>query len=461
MLHEIQKFSTIQKNRLRTTNFDSINLNRVLVLEDSQTNYKSYSVVINDDSNLYFENFHVIEQDEIPVESFIYRWLPDDPNIPFDSKTFSGKLQKFNLEYQLQAESTLLNGEIQTERVAIYCVFLSLCTCSGDPYYCGCTESSCPTIFANYCYTGGGSDSGNDSNFGDGLGGESGGGSDNNSNSENDVLIGENGDPLHPVVPLPEMEEEPYNLNPCNELKKLTKNPIYEPNPYMDNNDKRIRTAIINMPDEITSSAEAGYTFIQPSPANQLQGPYANYVQPNAATNHIYFELHPLIYGYIHSHPNDGKHVPMFSHDDIYTLLEIAENFNLYAPAGINTSGNDFFTVIMTSEIRGVPNTYAIKINNISKLQKLKTLHPKENGTNKKWRTFGEKMEKYYEKSANGNNGNQTQYEKTLLQFLQDEDLGVSLYQMEQINTGTSNVQEIWKKIELDGNNPPKKTPCN
>ena len=267
----------------------------------------------------------------------------------------------------------------------------------------------------------------------------------------------------NPIVTAPVLEleeEEAPKKTPCEELKKLTKNPNYNAvNPYMGSNDKRIRTAIINMPNEITPTSEAGYSFIGTT-NNQSYGPYANFLSPDAS-NHVYFNLHYLMYGYIHTHPNDGKHIPMFSLDDIYTLLEIAENFNANGPTGLNTSGNDLFTAIMVSKIGGVAYTYAIKIDDISKLQELKKLHPKGNGSFIKWERYGDRLNEKYKDDADGANGTQAQYEKTLLEFLKDEDLGVSLYQMEQVNFGTPNVYEIWKKVELNGDNPPKKTPCN
>ena len=213
------------------------------------------------------------------------------------------------------------------------------------------------------------------------------------------------------------------------------------------------------MPNEIPPTSEAGYSFIGTT-NNQSYGPYANFLSPDAS-NHVYFNLHYLMYGYIHTHPNDGKHIPMFSLDDIYTLLEIAENFNANGPTGLNTSGNDLFTAIMVSKIGGVAYTYAIKIDDISKLQELKKLHPKGNGSFIKWERYGDRLNEKYKDDADGANGTQAQYEKTLLEFLKDEDLGVSLYQMEQVNFGTPNVYEIWKKVELNGDNPPKKTPCN
>lgn len=50
-----------------------------------------------------------------------------------------------------------------------------------------------------------------------------------------------------------------------------------------------------------------------------------------------------------------------------------------------------------------------------------------------------------------------TYYEKAFLQFVQDEDLGVSLYEMKQ----NANSDPTWNKLELNGNNTPNRIPCN
>ncbi|MBD3724679.1 MAG: hypothetical protein IE891_07855 [Flavobacteriaceae bacterium] len=220
----------VQKHTSKSTSTDHLNLNedRILVLSDTQTNYVSYSIGINNtipaNQDYFFDNLHVIEQDQIVIDNFIYRWIPDNPSEIFNSNTFSGKVQKFDLDYLLQAESTFINGVNQTanqttNKVQISCIVIGFCSCSGDPYYCGCTEPSCPTIFGNYCFTGGGGDSGGGDGFGDGLGGEGGGGGSGtgNTGNDNDGFIGENGDPLHPIIPLPEMEDL---LPPCDKIKK-------------------------------------------------------------------------------------------------------------------------------------------------------------------------------------------------------------------------------------------------
>lgn len=295
-------------------------------------------------------------------------------------------------------------------------------------------------------YSGNGNGGGYSGN-GNGSGGNPGGG-------------GGNGGGGVVTTPIAIEIDEVITNTPCDELNKLTQNPIYDPHPYMDSQDKRIRTAIINMSSEISPNHESGYSFINTT-NNQSYGPYANYTPHPSEPNRMYFPSYPYMFGTIHTHPNDGFHIPMFSHHDIYSLLSIAEYYNENALPSSNPSGNNLFVSVLVVEINNHSYTYAIKIEDITKLQNLKNIHPKGTGTKIKWKNYGEKLLKYYEEGANGADGSPTQYEKTFLQFIQDQNLGVSLYEMEQQNEGTPNVQENWKKLELDSNNEINETPCN
>ncbi len=297
---------------------------------------------------------------------------------------------------------------------------------------------------------------GDDTSYGGDGDGSTGSGTPNDeesTNNENEPVdnLGEE-DLTLPIV------KNPTPPTPCDELNKLTKNPNYPTHPFMDSNDKRIRTAIINMSDELSTSSEAGYAFYNQGNYPEY-GPYANYTQPSG-NNHVYFPNRTYQFGTIHTHPTVG-HIPMFSHDDIYSLLSIAEYYNSGPLAVYNTSGNDLFVCIMVVEIGTSTYTYAIKIDDITKLQALNNIHPNGNGTDTTWDDFGENLKEYYVNRADGANGSPSQYEKTFLQFIQDQDLGVSLYEMEQTGFGTPNVQENWTKLELDGNDPPKEIPCN
>lgn len=81
-------------------------------------------------------------------------------------------------------------------------------------------------------------------------------------------------------------------------------------------------------------------------------------------------------------------------------------------------------------------------------------------GTKGKWNKFGEKLRDRYMNSPDGKNASANYLQAELLKFINEYDLGISLYQMEQTGKGTSYVAENWKKLELDGKGSVKKLPC-
>ncbi|MGV7105573.1 hypothetical protein [Flavobacterium sp. U410] len=294
-------------------------------------------------------------------------------------------------------------------------------------------------------------------------GGDSGNEEDSGTTSFPNNTGGSNPDPDEEEIvttPLPVLEEN-SGTTPCDELNKLTKAPSYPTNPYMDDNDVRIRTAIINMADGMSTNGEVGYGFYNQGNYPEY-GPFANYTE---STNgrHVNFPTRGYQFGTIHTHPSEG-HLPMFSHDDIYNLYTIASHYALNTPE-YNPAGNNLFVCVMVVKIGVYYYTYAIKIENFSKLATLSAIHPYFNGlgsgTKTTWKDYGEKLGRYYQNKANGINGTPMQYERALLQFIKDQDLGVSLYEMEQTGFGTPFVKENWKKLELGSdNNTINEIPC-
>lgn len=345
----------VQKHASKSTSTDHLNLNedRILVLSDTQTNYVSYSIGINNtipaNQNYFFDNLHVIEQDQIVIDNFIYRWIPDNPSETFNLKTFSGKVQKYDLDYQLQAENTFLNGQIQTNKVQITCVFIAICTCSGNPEWCGCTQPSCPTIFGNYCNTSGGGEGDGGDGFGDGLGGEGGGsGGTGNTGDNNDGLIGENGDPLHPIIPLPELEEE--ELTPCETLKSQSvdnaefahkldsiKQRVSTTNPNPDNTETLVNVSRIGeeYSYDVSNSVSVGNGL------TMVTGSFSNRC---VAT--------------IHNHPIGS--IPIFSYADIVNYYD---NYNFVTPSRKNEY-TDYLVCFNGT-------TYALRMENVTALNTL------------------------------------------------------------------------------------------
>lgn len=149
----------------------------------------------------------------------------------------------------------------------------------------------------------------------------------------------------------------------------------------------------------------------------------------------------------------------MFSHDDIYSVLDMKNNYTIDLLNNNNPNGVNLFVCVLVVRQAGSIKTYALKINDIEKLQNIQT----HKETDAKWKDFGETLRDKYEGDANGVDGTIVQYQKVFLEFLRDNDLGVSLYEMEQENAGTPFVSEKWSKLTLNANSPNgiRKQPCN
>jgi hypothetical protein len=156
----------------------------------------------------------------------------------------------------------------------------------------------------------------------------------------------------------------------------------------------------------------------------------------------------------------------MFSLDDIYSVLTFR---NVYSSIeylnDLNTNGDALFTSILIAKQGDSNNTYAIKIEDITKFQKLKEIHDDKGDANNdgidEYENLDRELEDLYVENANDLAGTPTQYQRVLLKFLSDNDLGVSLYQMEQINAGTPDVEETWERLNLGFGDTVSKTPCN
>lgn len=221
-----------------------------------------------------------------------------------------------------------------------------------------------------------------------------------------------------------------------------------------------IRIAVINMQENLNNNWEHGYAFYNRGnfPA---YGPYAHHF-PAQEHNHVRFPPRAFQFGTMHTHPVNEEAIPMFSHDDLYSLLSIR---NTYVNSGSallnnnNLAGDNLFVNILVVKQDGENKVYAIKIKDIARLQSLESIF--QNRRNRD--DFKEKLAELYTNDANGINGSPTQYQKVFLQFVQKQNLGLDLYEMEQIDVGTPNVQERWHQLTLNttGNGGPiTKTPC-
>lgn len=322
-----------------------LNLSRILIL-NRENNLKSYSVsIINTQSQepeYCFDNLHIVETTGEDVV-FIFRWIPQDRNVPFDLSNYTGRLKKFDVHYNLISEHSYVNGLIQNStsgnsKYALLCYPYMECSCSGDPYYCGCTNSKCPVVVNTNCsltYVGGGGEE-YEIPSGDGGGGSGSGGA----GDGNDGSIGDNGDPLHPVIPIV-LEDI---TDPCVKLKGL-----FAPYPTGPNIKSIIQNQLqTDIP--INPNGEKGASLIRNS-----AGVTGSSIIPPTISNEIEIPAGGFVYCAIHTHPNSA--IPMFSWSDVYTLYTINKNISPH------NQGLASFLLVCKDDY-GVFQTYAVVFNN-------------------------------------------------------------------------------------------------
>lgn len=248
--------------------------------------------------------------------------------------------------------------------------------------------------------------------------------------------------------------------DPCKALKNIVSPPPPNTtNPYITGENKNIRIAITNMKNNLGSNYEHGFAFYNRGNFPSY-GPYAHHVKAKE-NQHVRFPSVSYQFGTMHTHPVNDEAIPMFSHDDIYSLLQARNTYVNSGSALLNSNnhaGNNLFVSVLVVQQAGEDKVYAIKIKNIAKLQTLEAIK----NDREKWKDFKDLMSEEYTKGANGISGGATAYQKVFLNIIKDFNLGVDLYEMEQTGAGTPNVQENWKKLTLNTtSNTIDKTPCN
>lgn len=445
-------------------------------------NFTTYTFIAepdNPESNI-LENYMLKENNDGSYNQYLLKYsytFDEDDNIVYDPNF---------LEIQVIQDTSLLLGragcvpELLDVSDQLVCYDIQ---CTGDGHIlgeqceCGISSANCtPASFGCYIDTiftwsdcSGGtttSDTGGNPNSS-----SNGGSTNGNTNPPDDD--GTTTDGTIVTVPVNNYKVSKDN---CIELNKLTSPPAYpESNPYIvdgppnniDGLNTNIRLAIINSRQELDNDVETGFGLYNRGDFINT-GPYAHHVPANG-THSVVFPQKPFQFGTIHTHPENNTHrdwIPMFSLDDIYSVLKIR---NLYASNpfydNLNTAGDALFTSILIVKQGNEVKTYAIKIHDISKFQKLQDVIDDKEDANgdgiDEYFELNKELREAYIQDANNINGSPTQYQTVLLKFLKDNDLGVSLYEMEQTNAGTPQVQENWKKLNLGDFNTVTASPCN
>ncbi len=473
-------------NRLDSSQVSSILTDEIMMIQREDKVFYTFRIsTINTDNNFY--NLLVVTDNENVIESVkILEYIPsqtwlEDPTLPF-----SGHLS--SRENDIFLDETLNN--LLLSRGTEECIIGTRGT-----WECNYLEGHAPgegTVCTEWYYTisviygqcppelGIGDDSDN----GVPVDTSDGGGGGDSGNSDPD------GDDCQPSLDNPCPDDETIILTPksndktvheknCEELNKLTSPPVYNsPNPFLDDNNTTSnplglntspRLAIINSDNGLLNDVETGYSLYNAGNF-QKYGPYAHYESADGETHEIEFGNRVFQFGAIHTHPSSNtlkQWIPMFSLDDIYSVLRFR---NLYSSLpllnDINTNGDALFTNILIVELDDEVHTYAIKIDDISKFQQLEAIYNDQGDLNgdgiDEYKELNDELRDTYIEDANNISGTATQYQKALLNFISNNDLGISLYQMEQLNEGTPQVTESWKRINLglDGNLA-ESTPCD
>ena len=234
----------------------------------------------------------------------------------------------------------------------------------------------------------------------------------------------------------------------CVELNKLLQTPTY---PIQQPAESAVM-AIHNLENELDESGEKGYSLRHNSSLNAYASP-----TNNNSYNKVRYPNFPNVFGGIHTHPDNNKIIPIFSPDDIRSLLAFSQNYN-----NGNTDDKSLFVHILV----GSTGNYAIKIDDIIKLQQIANIFLDDKDANGDgadelrllYRRYDNLFDKYYNEMTSQFIGSDTDFQKAFLQFITEKyDFGISLYEA---NDDMTN----WNKLTLNhSSNIPSvdSIPCN
>jgi len=411
-----------QKHTNRDFEYDNLTLqlDKILVLSDSTENFKSYSILIEKNIPInvvyHVDNLHVMEKDEVLLEDFIIRWIPTNPEEKIDLKTFTGIVQKYDIDYNLVFENTYVNGVPfnQTASYAYPCTFTVVCACTReDNNYCGCNGAYSQCVFVGIvtCFSGGG---GGDSGSGDGsgsgsdgggLGGEGGGGG-SGGGSNNDGTEDENEDTLHQFVPIvPELVDE--EKTPCDKVKNIFTNLT------------NLKSELEFLQSKTSDTKEWGRYKVTTS--NLIQTP------PTTAALEVSFPVPSgkyVMLAHTHNSPASSTY-SVFSWEDLEAFAALMKNDKI--------DSEQFVAFLITAD----GTSFALTIDNPDKFKKFFALSYEPNFDLSIAEKRVSEAKKYYglldpdpNPIIKENNLDTVADEKAFLDILQNNDLGLSLFEV-------------------------------
>lgn len=359
----------------RGTSYEAMEFEKTTKLNE----YTTYSLSLNtySEENPYFLNF--IIQKSANVEKVGYeKYIPNSAITDLDIRTFSGTLQLMDINKKVKSETQFINGNIlpsnDVQTLSLSCsdhITVIVHTCSHGGNHAPGTSCNPGQVNDGYyeiivdqvCY---------DDNVGPPapnvivhLGGSSGGGG------------------------------QMSNL-PCAELTKMTQNTA-------------VRAALLNLQTKTALFSEVGFSISKKN--NVYQAPITitpNPLFPDSLPVNAY--IGGINIGIFHTHPHySGGIYPMFSPEDIYTLLLLAKKGNVTAANYAD------FVVTMT-----VPQgTFAIKIKDPLKFLASMNTYSNLGG-------IKQMIEDRYDQRVP--NGNIEDLAKDLLDCIAKSDMGIGLY---------------------------------
>jgi hypothetical protein len=448
-----------------TSSIENLNLdlNNILVYTKINNGYTSYSIpIVNSIPNgqaYYFENLHVIGNNE---NSFIYRWTPQDKSIPFELKTFTGKLERFDTDYNLNYYDNYINGikqprttqfgkifksgENYTDDYQISCTTVVFCGCASKDNYCGCdgSYSQCKYAIYNVCNSEGGGGGGGE---GGGEGGSGGGGG----GSTGDTGTGDGGtgdtgtgptdpidQPIDEVVPVIVEEDE----TPCGKMKK--------------NSDRvNFRQNFANLDKQINYDLDYETGYYEKLGTNNK--PVFNFM--TGTIDHPTLNFIPGMISFMHIHMNDYYKTDV--NGDVFLMKPVknfspADVFSLFGCAGYATQNNlspyDSYAIMLSNEGIFAMNLIDVNISITPLIRK-------------KMNDDYDKQSKIILKSTTlGSQNRKDKLQKMLLLLMKDCGLENKVALFEAIVTPPSQAGGLptisWVKKTLDVNNNLLITPC-
>ena len=264
-----------------------------------------------------------------------------------------------------------------------------------------------------------------------------------NNNNTGSGGSGTSGTPVILTSPTPcnvcPVIEEVEESIPCDKLKKILEvNIANAPAGTIS-----IKNALLDLKDNVEGAIqEEGYNFVYNIPTNSYYATPAQQTEENM----VQYRYNAITFGGGHFHQPVLQ--PMFSHDDIATLVTFASNFNIPS-SQTNVNYQMPMHLLVTST-----GTYAIVVENqeLFREQILEIY-----GDKKKKRKFKDNLERKYSKFftpfTSSWSQNSTDYEEAFLKFITNADnlsynLGINLYKAKSDLSG-------WQKLELEqiGNN--------